>query len=185
MEVLSNYLIKDYDDYYTNNSIYKEKNKLNINDNLNKSINDYLITDIIEYIEDNNYSIENKEQKYKIFDDITSIIKNKNNKIELIINIPKSNDVVKINKIKIPKSIENYLTNIFISLDDNIILSDNDIFNKNIKLLNTNYNNSINCTKGTINLHIIFEPNSINKIINSNIYIYFTYINLKNKIKFL
>ena len=56
---------------------------------------------IIKYIDDNdkNNLIKEHTKKYKIFDNISSIIKNKDNYIELVINIPKTCDILSINKI--------------------------------------------------------------------------------------
>ena len=44
--------------------------------------------------------------------------------------------------------------------------------------------NNIDCSKGDVNIHIILEPNSINDIINNYVYISYSFINYKNKVKF-
>ncbi len=139
---------------------------------------------MIEHIEETDYMVKEQEHKYKIFDDISSVIKNKNNKIELVLNIPRSSDVISINKIKLSRSIKDYIFDIFITLDNKKILSRGDLYNTKINFSNLkNYPNSINCSKGDIDIHIVLEPNSINEIINNNIYISFSYINYKNKNK--
>ncbi len=202
MEVLSNYLIKDYDEYINNFEEHQEeklKNYLGYLENLDSYLEDrqnreqrYSFdcadSSIIEHIEETNYFVKEQEHKYKIFDDISSVIKNKNNQIELVINIPKSSDIVTINKIKLSKSIKEYIFDIFVTLDDKTILTQDELYKKKISLseLNNKYNDSniIDCSKGEVDIHIILEPNSINEIINNNIYISFSYINYKNKIKF-
>jgi hypothetical protein len=141
-------------------------------------------------IENTNKSKFIKEKKYKIFDDITFITINKNNEIELVINIPKTDDILYINKIRFSK-INNFIKNIFITLDDKIIINNNDIFPKRLYF----YNNSdekyelnkkyINCCNGVVNINIILNNNAINNIINSYIYILFTHITFKKKIKYL
>ena len=198
MEVLSNFLIRSDDDYYSQikkNEEFKYSNYLE--DKKFKNLNNKLLFDkidnndsIIEHVEENNYLIKDEELKYKIFDDISSIVKNKNEKIELIINIPKSSDIMKINKIKLSKNIKQFIFDIFVSLDEKIILTKENLYNKQFifnKINNNQINNLkyIDCSKGSINIHIILEPNSINEIINNNIYINFSFINYKNKIKFL
>ncbi len=201
MEVLSNYLIKDYDEYINNFEEHQEeklKNYLGYLENLDSYLEDrqnreqrYSFdcadSSIIEHIEETNYFVKEQEHKYKIFDDISSVIKNKNNQIELVINIPKSSDIVTINKIKLSKSIKEYIFDIFVTLDDKTILTQDELYKKKISLSELNKyndNNIIDCSKGEVDIHIILEPNSINEIINNNIYISFSYINYKNKIKF-
>lgn len=198
MEVLSNFLIRSDDDYYSQikkNEEFKYSNYLE--DKKFKNLNNKLLLDkidnndsIIEHVEEHNYLIKDEELKYKIFDDISSIVKNKNEKIELIINIPKSSDIMKINKIKLSKNIKQFIFDIFVSLDNKIILTKENLYNKQFifNKINSNEINNfkyIDCSKGSINIHIILEPNSINEIINNNIYINFSFISYKNKIKFL
>ena len=86
MEVLSNFLIRSDDDYYSQikkNEEFKYSNYLE--DKKFKNLNNKLLFDkidnndsIIEHVEENNYLIKDEELKYKIFDDISSIVKNKN-----------------------------------------------------------------------------------------------------------
>ncbi len=199
MEILSNYLIKDYDDYFDNMENFEDHEEQKLQKYLDIDTNekskhrysfDNTDTCIIEHIEETNYLVKEQELKYKIFDDISSVIKNKNNKIELVINIPKSSDIVTINKIKLSKSIKEFIFDIFVTLDNSIILTQEDLYNKKINFsdfsLNSdlNENNVIDCSRGEVNIHIILEPQSINKIINNNIYISFSFINFKNKVKF-
>lgn len=197
METISSYLIKDYEEYYDNLENFEEQQEQKIKKYLDFDFNeesenrysfDTTESCFIEHIEETNYLIKEQEQKYKIFDDISSIIKNKNDKIELIINIPKSSDIVTINKIKLSKSIKYFIFDIFVTLDDQVILAQEDLYKKKINFSNfsdiSDENNIIDCSKGEVDIHIILEPQSINQIINNNIYISFSYINYKNKIKF-
>jgi hypothetical protein len=190
MTTVSNDYLNRYDDYYLENSI-------NFTEYLSNKKRNYSLDmtelNIIEYIDDNkqqDYIVNEHEQKYKIFDNISSVIKNKDNNIELVINVPKTGDILSINKIKLSKNIKKYINTIFISLDNNKIVSQNEIYNKKFnfnKLRNINnlMMNIIDCSKGEVNIHIILEPNSINEIINNYIYIVFSYINFKNKVKFM
>lgn len=198
MEILPNYLVKDYDNYFDNMEnfeIYEEQKlkKYLCIDTSEKETQRYSFDNtepcIIEHIEETNYLVKEQELKYKIFDDISSVIKNKNNKIELVINIPRSSEIVTINKIKLSKSIKEFIFDIFVTLDNSIILAQEDLYNKKINFsdfsLNSDLNvNVIDCSRGEVNIHIILEPQSINKIINNNIYISFSFINFKNKVKF-
>ena len=197
MEVISNYLIKS-DDYFNlieldeENKYLKyleEKNFQNIQGKLLFDDIDNLNNSIIEHVEDKNYLMKEQELKFKIFDDISSVSKNNNNKIELIINIPKSSNIMTINKIKLSKNIKQYIFDIFVSLNNNIILHKENLYNekKNINFFDKDLyenKNNIDCSKGDVNIHIILEPNSINDIINNYVYISYSFINYKNKVKF-
>lgn len=197
MEAISSYLIKDYDEYFDNLENFEETQEQKLKKYLDFDLNeetenrysfDNTESCMIEHIEETNYLVKEQEKMFKIFDDISSVIKNKNDKIELVINIPKSSDIVTINKIKLSKSIKDFIFDIFITLDEQVILTQEDLYKKKINFSNffdiTDENNIIDCSKGEVDIHIILEPQSINKIINNNIYISFTYINYKNKIKF-
>jgi hypothetical protein len=162
---------ENYEEYY-NNKIRKYKNK---NYNIESNINN-----CIEYIDDIDTNTHYEEIKYKIFDDLTHIIKNENN-IELIINIPNTYELLSIIKIRLSKKITSYIKDIYVKQNKEIILTKNKLLNINIK----DINNVINNTSGELNLYITIEPNSLNHIINSNIYILFLFVNRKNKIKFL
>ena len=199
MEFLSSFLIKSDDDYYSQLEKYEEYKCQNYLEEKNLSnLNDKLLfyqidnsNSIIEHVEEQNYLIKDQELKYKIFDDISSVTKNFNDKIELIINIPKSSDIMTINKIKLSKNIKQFIFDIFVSLNDKIIMNKDNLYNKQMILCKKinyeecNESNYIDCSKGSVNIHIVLEPNSINEIINNNIYINFSFINYKNKIKFL
>lgn len=192
MESLKKYLI-DEDNYYIEQYIQSPKNNLqNLKREIIYGLEEFKCESecIIEHIEESEieYSTKEYEQKYKIFDDINSIVKNKDNKIELLICIPRTCDIVKINKIKLSKNIKDYIFDIFITLDNNIILSREELYNEKMKLSDidiSNNNNLIDCSKGEVNIHIILEPKSINSILGSNIYILYSYLNCKNKSKFL
>jgi hypothetical protein len=158
-----------------NNKIreYKSKN-YNIESNINNCI------EYINDINDINHDVHYEEITYKIFDDLTHIIKNKNN-IELIINIPNTYELLSIIKIRLSKKITKYIKDIYVKQNKEIILSKDKLLNINTK----DINNVINNSQGELNLYIIIESNSLNHIINSNIYILFLFINRKNKVKFL
>ena len=148
-------------------------------------------SDIFEHILDNNieYFIKEQEIKYKIFDDISSILRTTDGKIELILNIPKKSKLLSINKIKLSKKISNYIFDIFVSLNNKIILTKENLYNSKIKLddvINNNNlnNNLINCSNNNINLHIFIQSINIISIINIYIYITYSYINYKNKFSY-
>jgi len=143
--------------------------------------------DLIENINDKNYSIQNNEIKYKIFEDISSISKNKNN-LELVLSIPSGNNIISVNKIKLSNKLNEYIKDIYVKINDNIIMTRKEIFDDNKKILKiiepkenkTNINHSTN-----INIHIIFNKNTLNHIINKNIFVNYSYMILKNKLKFI
>jgi hypothetical protein len=195
MKILSNYLIKTQDDYF--NLIHEcEETKYQQYTNTDKLLFDNIEPCLIEHVEEKNYSIKEQEIKYKIFDDISSITKNNtNDKIELVINISKTSDILTINKIKLSKNIKKYIFDIFVTLNNKIILNRDNLYNTKINLSKEskfddseeeNYNNldSINCSQGEVNIHIVLKPNSLNDILNNYIYISYSFINFKNKIKF-
>ncbi len=198
MEILSNYLIKKEDDYF---NLIRECEET--------KYQKYLVTDkvlfddiepcLLEHVEENNYLTKEQEIKYKIFDDISSLNKT-NGKIELLINIPKSSDILTINKIKLSKNIKKYIFDIFVTLNDKVILTRENLYNTKINLSTSSEDelnnlsdtdsndsslNTINCSQGEVNIHIVLKPNSINDILNNHIYISYSFINFKNKIKFI
>jgi hypothetical protein len=155
------------------------------------STNEYS-NELIEGIDDSNYNLYEHEIKYKIFEDISSISK-KNNMIELVLNIPIDDNIISINKIKLSNKLNKYITDIFVCIDGDKIITHKDFFNKmtnNIhsstftkqissdKVINCQYNKNIT-------LHILLKNNVINKIINKNIFINYSFAILKNKHKFL
>jgi len=202
MEALTNFLINsedyfnlielDQEDKYQN--YLEEDNFQNIKGKFLFDDTENIDNSIIEHVEDKNYLIKEQEIKFKIFDDISSVTKTKDNKIELILTIPKSTDIMTINKIKLSKNIKQFIFDIFVSIgDDNIILDRGNLYEQKIilssinvfekDLLETN-KNYIDCTKGEIQIHIILEPNSINDIINNSIYVNYSFVNYKSKVKF-
>ncbi len=153
------------------------------------------ISDLVEQLEDTDYTMTEQEIKFKIFDDISSISKNTDNKLELILTIPKTSDIITINKIKLSKNIKDFVFDIFITINNNIIINRESKHNNKILLSKSNSNifnyaslfenkNYIDCSKGEVNIHIILEPHSINEIINNNIYVNYSFANYKNKVKF-
>ena len=99
--------------------------------------------------------------------------KNKNNELELVINIKKRSDLLSINKIKLSNNIKNYIKKIFLSINDKVIIDD---------LLNSENLNSC-YIESDVNLSIVIDSVNLNDIMNTNIYILFSYINYKNKVK--
>ncbi len=201
MEALTNFLINS-EDYFNLIELDQEDKYQNYleEDNFQNIKGKFLFDDtknidnsIIEHVEDKNYLIKEQEIKFKIFDDISSVTKNKDNKLELILTIPKSTDIMTINKIKLSKNIKKFIFDIYVSVGDDIVLNRECIYNQNIilssinvfekDLLETN-KNYIDCTKGSIQIHIILEPNSINEIINNSIYVNYSFVNYKSKVKF-
>ena len=157
--------------YYKNNSPKNSKKNLI---EMNKKEQG-----IIEYIEEKEYNVKEQEIKYKIFEDISEVSKNINN-IELIISLPKTHQILSINKIRFSKNIKNYIKDIYITKNKKIILDKNELLNSNLEKNNINYSSN-----KQLRLHLILETQGLNTIINKNIYISYSYINLKNKIKYL
>lgn len=195
--MMSNLLIKEnFDefnlDYEKNNTITPtEENKQNtLNKNYyNKKYNQYLNQDnnFIENIDDTDYYVQNNEVKYKIFEDISSISKN-DESIELILNIPIENNIISINKIKLSNKLNKFIKNIYLNIDNKIIIKKEEIFESNETLSkiieNKNKNNIIKYLMDkNINLHIILEKNALNYIINKNIFVNYSYAIFKNKLK--
>ena len=145
---------------------------------------------LVENIDDNNYNTEINEIKYKIFDDISSISNNSDN-LELILTLPTEYNIISINKIKLSDKLNKYVKNIYLIADDQIIISMDKLFNINkeqkTKIIKQKQNNSqINNIIGkNINLHIILDKDSINHIINKNIFVNYSFIVIKNKFKYL
>jgi len=167
---LTNYY---FNDYYNKVNLYTEKEISNDINNEIKNFNKTKISNMIEYINNEEYIIKEQEEKFNIFDDITYVNKNKNNELELVINIKKRSDLLSINKIKLSNNIKNYIKKIYLSINDRIII--NDLFNDESS--NTYY------MEDDIALSIIIDSVNLNNIMNTNIYILFSYINYKNKVK--
>lgn len=171
---LTNYY---FNDYYNKVNLYNENeisdeisNKIN---NEIKNFNKTKISNMIEYINNEEYIIKEQEEKFNIFDDITYMNKNKNNELELVINIKKRSDLLSINKIKLLNNIKNYIKKMFLSINDKVIIDD---------LLNSENLNSY-YIENDVNLSIVIDSVNLNDIMNTNIYILFSYINYKNKVK--
>ena len=123
---------------------------------------------LIENIDGENYIIQDNEIKYKIFEDISSISKSKDN-FELILNIPLSNRIISINKIKLSNGLNKFVKDIYLNIDDKIIIIKEEIFGENKKILKffdqEKKSNIINyLTNMNINLHIILEKEALNYI---------------------
>lgn len=193
--MLSNFLIHDRFNEFDFNSIQEQENKL-----LNKINYLYLDTnyynELIEINDDTDYNLYLQEIKYKIFEDISSVIK-KNNMIELVLDIPINDNIISINKIKLSNKLNKYIKDIFVYDDDEKIITQKDFLisinnynlsstfqNQFTKIISTN--KIINCKhKKNLTLHILLEDNVINKIINKNIFVNYSFAILKNKNKFL
>lgn len=195
MTMMSNLLIKEnFDefnlDYEKNNTITptKENKQNTLNKNYyNKKYNQYLNQDnnFIENIDDTDYYVQNNEVKYKIFEDISSISKN-DESIELILNIPIENNIISINKIKLSNKLNKFIKNIYLNIDNKIIIKKEEIFesNETLSKIIENKNNIIKYLMDkNINLHIILEKNALNYIINKNIFVNYSYAIFKNKLK--
>ena len=112
--------------------------------------------------------IEN-EKKYKILDDIEHVEFKKNN-IILSINLC-SNMTLRINSLKIPNEINEYLNDIYISENNNIIYKKNNYINR---VINTN--------DKTV-LHLVFNKKNISDIIGCSVILNYTIICKKSKSK--
>jgi hypothetical protein len=140
-------------------------------------------------IEHNKNNLFDQEIKYKIFEDISSIIK-KDNMIELVLNIPIENNIISINKIKISTKLNKYIKDIFICIDNEKIIINTNLNkkkNNSLILIEPNYSQKIiNCQNiNNITLHILLDNNVINKIINKYIFVNYSFEFYKNKIKFI
>lgn len=189
--MLSNFLIQDKFLEFDFDSVKEQKNYL-----LNKicylqSTNEYSNELIEEINDDKNYNLYEQEIKYKIFEDISSVSK-KNDMIELILDIPIDNSIISINKIKLSNKINKYIKDIYVYASDEKIITHKDFLNsistntetsskftKHIssqKIINCQYNKNIT-------LHILLSNNVINKIINKNIFVNYSFAVFKPKLK--
>ena len=181
---MSNFLILDK--FLEFNFDYEQKilNKINYMQSTNEYSNE-----LIEEIDDNNYNLYDQEIKYKIFKDISSVSK-KDDMIELILDIPIDESIISINKIKLSNKLNQYIKDIYVCIDDEKIITYKDFLNSTInnskftehissqKIINCQYNKNIT-------LHILFKNNIINKIINKNIFINYSFVIFKSKLKFI
>ena len=186
--MLSNFLIKDkFMEFDLNFEYESEKKLLN---KINYLTSSNYSNELIEEIDDNNYNLYDQEIKYKIFEDISSVIKNNNN-IELIINIPVDDNIISINKIKLSSELNKYITDIFICIGNEKVITHKNFIKKNttqISIFTQQIltNKIINCKSNKdITLHILLKDNVINKIIQKNIFVNYSFAIFKNKVKFI
>lgn len=193
--MLSNFLIQDKFlefDFNTEKNQEKNQEKTLLNKiNYLCSTNEYS-NELIEQIDDSNYNLFEHEIKYKIFEDLSSISK-KNNMIELVLNIPIGDSIISINKIKLSNTLNKYITDIFVCVDGEKIITYKDFLTKMIhntesstftKQISTE--KIINCVDSkNITLHILLKNNIINKIINKNIFVNYSFAIFKNKHKYI
>lgn len=192
MTIMSNLLIKEKFNEFDFDFEKKSERVLSSIENIYKNqIQKYKHNiDLIENIEETNYYVQDNEVKYKIFEDISTISKKKNNDIELILNIPIENNIISINKIKLSNQLNKYIKNIYLNIDDKIIIKKDELninkekLSKIIKYKEKDniINSSIN---KNINLHIVIDKKALNYIINKNIFVNYSYAIFKNKIKFI
>ena len=196
MTLLSNLLIKEnFEEFnldFEKNDYISQTNTCKLNslkyDTAKTNFYLYKNYSLIENIDDENYYIQDNEVKYKIFEDISSISKN-DNYLELILKIPIDNNILSINKIKLSNQINKFIFDIFLNIDNKIIIKKEEIFEYKEKLSkiieSEKRKNIINCSQEkNINLHIILNKDALNYIINKNIFVNYSYVIFKNKIKF-
>ena len=191
MSFLSNLLIKDLFDEFNFSLESPSPSKLKnivINQIKNSEEND---TSIIEHIDDENYQNHEHEIKYKIFEDINAVIK-KGNNIELILTLPTNYNIISINKIKISKKVKNFINDIYLCINNKISLTKDELYNqinnseKISKIKNSKENKIINNNNNNIiNLHILLDSSAVNYIVNKDIFINYSYLINKNKIKYI
>lgn len=198
--MLSTLLITEsFDDYYLNNDHANQKNTNNqhkthththtLTRAQNSQLNDNCTNSLIEYIDDTNYNVQTNEIKYKLFNDISSI-NIKNGKIELILNLPITHNVISINKIKLSNNLNKFLKDIYLVIDNNVIIEKDEIFGSRenfLKVVAYKFNkNAINCLMDkNIDICIVLNKDAINYIMNKNIFVSYSFMILKNKVKFL
>jgi hypothetical protein len=141
---------------------------------------------IIELVDDKNYAVYENDVKYKIFEDISSISKSSCGEIELVLDIPYEHNIVSINKIKLSNELGKFVKNIYMMTGKKVIMTKEQILNDTNKLLKIKENINSDCSDGYgICLHIILDKDSLNHIINKNIFVNYSYAVLKNKLKFV
>ena len=193
--MMSNFLIQDK---FLEFDLIQEQ-KTNILNKINYLQSNEFTNELIEEIDDNNYNSYDQEIKYKIFKDINSVSK-KDNMIELVLNIPNNNSIISINKIKFSNKLNKYITDIYVCVGDKKIIVYKDFLNLTTETAETSETSEtsskftkyissqkiINCQYNkNITLHIIFKNNTINKIINKNIFINYSFAIFKSKLKFM
>ena len=193
--MLSNFLIQDKFSEFDFYSVQEQKTHLLNKINYLESTSEYSNEFIEEINDDKNYNLYEQEINYKIFEDISSVSK-KNNMIELVLNIPIDNSIISINKIKLSNKLNKYIKNIYVCADDEKIITNKDFLNSNSsnsetsspikftkhissqKIINCQYNKNIT-------LHVLLSNNVINKIINKNIFVNYSFAIFKPKLKFI
>lgn len=163
-------------DVNNNNFLYSHKNFSN---------------DLIEQIDDKYCTLYEQEIKYKIFED-TTLINKKDDILELILKIPLNDNIISINKIKLSNKLNKYIKDIHINIKGEKIIANKNIINEKnnsdskIYIEPNSIHKTISCDNNkNITLCIFLKKNIINKIINKNIFINYSFIILKNKVKFI
>ena len=190
--MMSNFLIQDKFSEFDFDSVQEQKTHLLNKINYLESTSEYSNEFIEEINDDKNYNLYEQEINYKIFEDISSVSK-KNNMIELVLNIPIDNSIISINKIKLSNKLNKYIKDIYVCADDEKIITNKDFLNSNSsnsetskftkhissqKIINCQYNKNIT-------LHVLLSNNVINKIINKNIFVNYSFAIFKQKLKFI
>lgn len=190
---MSNFLIRDKFSEFDFDSITNQKKTFSKNESYLSSTNEFS-NELIEEIDDNYYNLYEQEIKYKIFEDISSVTK-KDNMIELVLDIPIDDTIISINKIKLSNKLNKYIKDIYVCIDDEKTITYKDFINS----ISNNYESSsskftehissqkiINCQHNkNITLHILLKKNIINKIINKNIFVNYSFAIFKQKLKFI
>lgn len=190
---MTNFLIQDQFLEFNFNSVQEQKSYISNKIKYLQSTNEYSNELIEEINDDENYNIYEQEIKYKIFEDISSVSK-KNNMIELVLDIPIDNSIISINKIKLSNKLNKYIKDIYVCTDDEKIITHKDFLNPSLtnvetstkftkhissqKIINCQYNKNIT-------LHVLLSNNVINKIINKNIFVNYSFAIFKPKLKFI
>lgn len=181
-----------YEKNMKNKTKYLNQIKKKSNDSFTDEINSFTNEiDIVELCDDKNYIIYDNEVKYKIFEDISSICKSNCGNLELILCIPYGNNIVSINKIKLSCGLSKYIKNIHLMTENKVIMKKENLLNNNNKIFkiieNTDKinNKSYHPNNNNIRLHIILDKDSLNYIINKNIFVNYSYTIPKNKFKFI
>ena len=191
--MLSNFLIQDKFLEFDFNSVQEQKSYISNKISYLQSTNEYSNELIEEITDDENYNIYEQEIKYKIFEDISSVSK-KNNMIELVLDIPIDNSIISINKIKLSNKINKYIKDIYVCTGDEKIITHKDFLNSTLTNAETSLKftehissqKTINCQYNkNITLHVLLSNNVINKIINKNIFVNYSFAIFKPKLKFI
>lgn len=185
--MLSDFLIQDKFTEFDFDILGLQEKKILKKINSFKILKDKSSNELIQHIDENKYNLYEHEVKYRIFKDISSINK-KNNSIELVLDIPINNNIISINKIKMGNKLIEYIKDIYVCVNDDKITTNDDFKNsKDFKSVKNIYcEKIINCRNDKkITLHIILKNNVINKIINKNIFVNYSFTFFKNKNKFI